>query len=115
MFIRNWINIILLIYLAYCARQVMTGYAGQLSGWQYYLYQLSPWVLLYGSLRGWYRCFTWRRMTSGKNISPDLSRGQHRPSRQKQRPSILEFTCLALALISVAAILKQFGNTWIIW
>lgn len=115
MFLRNWINILLLLSLAYCARQVMTGYANQLAGWQYCAFQLSPWVLLYGSLKAWHRCFTWRRMLSAKNTSPELSRGLCQPSKQKQHPGILELASLSFVLLSIVAILNQLGITKVSW
>ena len=108
MFIRIWANILFLLAFAYGSWQVITDQA-TINSWKYYLYLLSPWLLLFGSIRGWHRCFTWRRMIAGKKIAPELSRGQHKPSRMKQRPNILEHACLALFLISIAAILKQFG------
>lgn len=109
MFLRAWINILMLSAAAYGAWIVMTGSVPYAPIWKYYLYQASPWVLLYGSMRAWHRCLTWRRMMAAKNISPDLARGAHRPSRSKQRPSVLEYACLGLSLMSIAAILKQLG------
>jgi len=108
MFIRIWANILLLLVLTYSSWLIITDQA-TVNGWQYYFYLFSPWLLLLGSIRGWHRCFTWRRMIADKKIAPELSRGQHKPSRMKQRPNILEHACLALFLISIAAILKQFG------
>lgn len=99
---------LLLLAFFYGAWQVVTG-NDTAYGWQRYFYLLSPWLLLLGSIRAWYRCFTWRRMTADKNIAPDLSRGQHKPSRMKRRRSILEHACIVLCLISIAAVLKQFG------
>lgn len=109
MFFRAWINIFFLSAAAYGAWGVMAGSVPYAPVWQHYLYQASPWVLLYGSVRAWHRCLTWRRMMAHKNISPDLARGAHRPSGSKQRPSVLEHACLGLFLMSVAAILKQLG------
>ncbi len=108
MFVRIWISILLLLTFTYGSWQTITDNASR-SGWQYYLYLLSPWLLLLGSIRAWYRCFTWRRMMANKIIAPDLSRGQHKSSRTKHRSNLLEHASIALLLISIAAILKQFG------
>jgi len=109
MFLRAWINILFLSAAAYGAWIVIAGRVPYAPIWKYYLYQACPWVLLYGSIRAWHRCLTWRRMMAAKNIAPDLARGAHRPSGSKPRPSVLEHACLGLLLISVVAILKQLG------
>lgn len=109
MFFRAWINILVLSAAAYGAWGVMTGEVPYAPLWQYYLHQACPWVLLYGSMKAWHRCLTWRRMMAAKNIAPDLARGAHRPSGSKQRSGLLEHACLGLFLIAVAAILKQLG------
>ena len=107
MFLRAWINILILSAAAYGAWGVMAGEVPYAPIWKYYLYQASPWVLLYGSMKAWHRCLTWRRMMAAKNIAPDLARGAHLPSGSKQRSGLLEHACLGLFLIAVAAILKQ--------
>ena len=109
MFIRAWVNILLLSAAAYGAWFVMAGKVPYAPLWQYYLMHACPWVLLFGSIKAWHRCLTWRRMMAAKNISPDLARGAHRPSRLRQRPSVLERACFVLFLMSAAAILKQLG------
>ena len=115
MFIRTWINIICLLAAAYGAHNVIVGKFYAQGTWPYYFCLVSPWVLLFGSMKAWHRCFTWRRMSAAKNITPDLSRGEHRPSRLKERPGMLEHACSALFLIAVWAILKQFGSDNATW
>ncbi len=107
MFIRAWVNIILLMAGAYGSYNVIADQSYNAHAWQYYYYLISPWILLFGSIKAWHRCSVWRRMVPQKNISPELSRGHHKPSKLKQRPSILEYASLILFLMAVAAILKQ--------
>ena len=109
MFVRSWINIAFLMAAAYGSYKVIAHPYYMSGTWQYYLFLICPWVLLVGSLKAWHRCLTWRRMMAAKNISPDLARGAHRPSRSRPRPSVLEYACLGIFLMSVAAILKQLG------
>jgi len=116
MFIRSIINIMFLIAASYGSYNVITGKAYMLPSWQYYLYQLSPWILLFGSIKAWYRSYTWASMMHKKNIVPKLSRGLHQQSKQKQHTSILEYACLVLFLLSIAAICKQLkipNSHWI--
>lgn len=108
MLIGYWINISVLLLLAGSTWKVLDGSA-PLYGWQHYYYLVVPWLLLYGAFKGWYRCYTWRRMMMVKNISPDLSRGNRVPSKPKARSSLLEKLCLLLLLLSIAAIFKQLA------
>ena len=108
MFIRHWINIALLLTFTYGSWQVITGKAPSY-GWQYYFCLSAPYALLFGSLRAWHRCLTWRRMMAAKTITPDLSRGKNAPSNTRQHASILELACIFLSALSIAAILTQFG------
>lgn len=113
---RRWLNIIMLLACGFGAYGVLSGAASYSSRhWQYYLYLISPWVLLYGSLKAWHKNFIWRRMLSNRNINPVLSRGQHRPQRDILRPNILEHSCKLLFLLAVAAILKQLSVSHINW
>lgn len=108
MLLGYWIRMSVLLALAYATWQTLTGHA-QHHGWLQYYYVLAPWLLFYGSLKGWYRAYTWRRMMYAKNISPDLSRGQKMPSRAREKKSALEKACLALLLLASIAIIKQVG------
>lgn len=110
MLLGYWVKILMLLGLAYSSCQVLSGNV-QSYGWQQYYYLFAPWLLLYGSLKGWYRAFTWRRMMYAKDISPDLSRGKRMPSKFRNRKSFLEKVCLSLLLLSIAGIVKQFGAT----
>ena len=112
---RIWINIAFLTVATLGAYSVMTGKVPYAPSWQYYLYQACPWVLLYGSMKAWHRCFTWRRMSAAKNKAPELSRGQHQSSRIKQRTGILEYICFGLFLLAAASILKQLGIANVSW
>ena len=107
MFFRMWANIIMLIALAWGAHNVVAGHHFIEGTWQYYFCLVCPWALLYGSLKAWHRCFTWRRMMAEKDISPFLSRGKYHPSRLRKRPSILEHACFYLFIVSVLAIMEQ--------
>jgi hypothetical protein len=109
MFLRTLINILLLMAMTWGSYNVMIGNFFIAHSWQYYVCLISPWVLVYGSIRAWHRCLTWRRMSANKDKSPYLSRGLHRTSRIKQRSGILEHACFCLFLIAVAAIFKQLG------
>ena len=109
MFIRIWINILILLAALYGAYCFITYKPYMADSWQYYFYSVSPWVLLFGSIKAWHRCYIWRRMTAGKHIAPELSRGRHRPLKQKQHPGILEYASMVLFLTAITAILKQLG------
>jgi hypothetical protein len=113
--VRIWINILFLIAAAYGSYNIITGKSYMAHAWQYYFCLLSPWILLFGSIKAWHRSYTWRRMMAEKNISPTLSRGHHQASKIKQHPSILEHASLCLFLTAIAAILKQFAITNIPW
>ena len=83
--------------------------------WPYYFYAVSPWALLYGSLRAWHRSYSWRRMAAQRYVAPVLSRGEHQAGKPAQRQSILEYASAALLLLSIAAILTQLGASHIAW
>lgn len=108
MFIRHWINIALLLALAYGSWLVTNGKAPSY-GWQHYLCAASPWALCYGAFKAWHRCFSWRRMLAARKITPDLSRGKSFSSNTRSKTSILELACIALVALSIAAILTQLG------
>lgn len=110
MLIVYWIRIIILLTLAYTSWQALQGNVPH-HGWLQYYYLFAPWFLFYGSLKSWYRAYTWRRMMYAKNIAPDLSRGQKMPSKTRERKSFLEKASFFLLLLSCAAILNQFGVT----
>lgn len=117
MIIRYLFNIIMLFAFAYGAYGVLNYSNAQLMGehWQYYLYLVSPWALLYGSLKAWHRCFVWRRMLEHRQTPPILSRGKHSIHKTTTRPSILEHGSFLLLVLAVAAILKQFSVSHIAW
>lgn len=107
-------NISVLLLLAISTWQVLEGSAPS-SGWQHYYYLAAPWLLLYFSIKGWYRCFRWRRMMMLQHISPDLSRGKRRPSKSMRRSGFLEKSCISLLLLSLSAILTQAGVPVATW
>lgn len=115
MFMRTWINIVFLIVSAYGAYTGLADKIPYAPPWRYYLYHCSPWILLYGSIKAWHRCFTWRRLSAAKNKAPDLSRGHHQPSQTKQHSGILEHACIGLFILAVATILKQLGIANVVW
>ena len=106
---RVWINIILVLTAAYGSIEVLQGKSYMPQSWQYFAHLIAPWVLLFGSLKAWHRCFVWRRMTADKHIMPHLSRGQSQPPRPKQRAGVLEHGSMILFLTAVAATLTQLG------
>ncbi|MEW8693315.1 MAG: hypothetical protein AB2535_19950 [Candidatus Thiodiazotropha endolucinida] len=114
---RIWINIALLITFAYGAYGVLDHTNNRFSSahWQYYLYAISPWALLFSSLKAWYRSYIWRRMMYQRQSPQILSRGHHRTEKNLQRPGILEYACVALLLLAIAAILRQLGAPHIAW
>ena len=105
----------LLLIALYGSYRALTGKPYQPHSWQYYFHLLSAWVLLFASLKAWHRCYTWRRVSAKKNITPHLSRGMHQPLNQKERPGILEYASLILFLMAITAILKQLGIANIPW
>ncbi len=115
MVMRTWINIAFIIASAYGAYIGLADKVPYAPPWQYYLYQCSPWVLLYGSMKAWHRCFTWRRMSAAKNKAPDLSRGRYQSSRVKPRTGILEYICIGFFILATASILKQLGIANTAW
>ena len=115
MFLRTLINIALLLAAACGACIVLAEKVPYAPAWQYYLYQACPWVLFYGSIKAWHRCYTWRRMMAVKNTAPDLGRGKHRPSKVKQRPGILEQACFGLLQVAIASIFKQLEIPHAMW
>lgn len=114
---RVWINIILLLALAYGAYGVLDNVDSRYtpSHWQYYLYVASPWLLLYGAVKAWHRCFIWRRMMHLRQVEPILSRGEHLIENRGHNRSILEYISIGLVLLAIAAILKQFSVSDIPW
>lgn len=114
---RVWINIILLLALAYGAYGVLGNADNRYTPahWPYYLYVASPWLLLVGALKAWYRSFIWRRMVHQRQAIPILSRGEHRIENAIQRPSILEYASIGMVLLALAAILEQFSVSDIPW
>ncbi len=114
---RVWINIILLLAFAYGAYGVLENADSRYTPayWQYYLYAASPWLLLFGALKAWYRSFIWRRMVHQRQAIPILSRGEHRIENAVQRPSILEYASIGMVLLALAAILEQFSVSDIPW
>jgi hypothetical protein len=110
MLVRSWVNILLLMVAAYGTWNVGVGKSYMGSQWQYYFYLISPWALLYGAARAWHRCHTWRRMTAAKCKPTGLSRGQHRQTKVRQRPGILEYACAGLFLLAAATIFQQLEN-----
>ena len=115
MFIKTWINILFLLAAAWGSYNIITGKLYASGTWQYYFCLISPWILLFGSLRAWHRCYTWRRMSAAKYISPVLSRGKHLQERAKQSTGILEYACFVLFLTAALAILKQLGIAGAAW
>ncbi len=117
MIMRYWLMIIILASSAYGAYITLTHahvpYAD--NSWEYILVLISPWVLLFGSLKAWHRCFVWRRMLHARQKPPVLSRGKYLNQKSTTRPGILEQSCLLLFLLSVAAILKQLSVSHIEW
>ena len=117
MMVRIWINIILLLVFAYGACGVLENADNRYTPahWQDYLYAVSPWFLLFGSIKAWHRSFIWRRMVHLRQAVPILSRGEHRIENAAQRPSILEYASIGLLLLALAAILEQFSVPDIAW
>ena len=114
---RIWFNILLLLALTYGAFGVLGSVDSRYTPvhWQYYLYAVSPWLLLFGSIRAWYRCFVWRRMIQQRQPIRLLSRGEHRIESTAQRTSVLEYASIGMALLALAAILEQFSVSDIAW
>ena len=114
---RVWINIFILIACAYGAFGILDNTSSQFTSahWQFYLFAVSPWVLLFGSLKAWHRSFVWRRMLDQRQVSPVLSRGNHRTEKTVQRTSVLEYASVLLLLLALAAIFEQFSVTHIQW
>ena len=114
---RVWINILILVACAYGAYGILDRADGQFTSahWQYYLYAVSPWVLLFGSIKAWHRSFIWRRMLDQRQSPPVLSRGNHRIERTIQRPSILEYASILMLLLALAAIFEQFSVAHFQW
>lgn len=114
---RVWINIFILIACAYGAYGILEHANRQFTSahWQYYSYAISPWLLLFGSLKAWHRSFIWRRMVGQRQGSPVLSRGNHRIEKTIQRPSILEYASVSMLLLALAAILIQFSVEHVQW
>ncbi|MEW8333926.1 MAG: hypothetical protein AB2692_23555 [Candidatus Thiodiazotropha sp.] len=112
-----YLNIVLLLAFAYGSYGVIEHAHVYFtpSHWQYYYYGASPWALLYGSLKAWHRSFTWRRMAAQRYAAPVLSRGEHRAGKKQQGQNILEYASAGLLLLSIAAILTQFGASHIAW
>jgi len=114
---RILISIILLMACAYGSWRVLNNKVPSFDqDWLVFcLLWLSPWILFFGSIKAWHRCYTWRSMLGVRNIEPALSRGQHVSEKTKPRAHILEYFCCALFILSCAAILKQFGLSHIGW
>ena len=117
MTLRYWFNLILIVACGYGAFVVLVqDYLpyGK-NDWRHYLYVAAPWMLLIGSLASWHRCYVWRRMVQDRQSPPVLSRSKYRNHKSKMRPHILEHSCALLFLLAVAALLKQFSVTHIVW
>lgn len=112
-----YLNIALLLVCAWGAYGVIehAHVYFTLSHWQYYFYAISPWGLLYGSIKAWHRSYSWRRMAAQRYAAPVLSRGAHRAGKKPQGQNILEYASAGLLLLSIAAILTQFGASHIAW
>ncbi|MBT2970530.1 MAG: hypothetical protein KME56_12425 [Candidatus Thiodiazotropha sp. (ex Ctena orbiculata)] len=117
MFVRIWFNILILLACSYGAYGILdnTAYFYTTQHWQYYLYIVSPWILLFGSIKAWYRTFIWRRMLNNRQTPPILSRGEHRTKKNTLRTSILEYCSILFLLLAVAAIMKQLSIGHIFW
>ncbi|MCG7870523.1 MAG: hypothetical protein JAZ11_00285 [Candidatus Thiodiazotropha lotti] len=114
---RVYFNIVLLLVFAWGAYGVLE-HADRMftpAHWAYYYYAVSPWALLFGSLKAWHRSFVWRRMSYQRTTPPILSRGEHRTQTAPQRTSILEHASIAMLLLAIAAILEQLGVSLIAW
>lgn len=111
--------ILLLLACAYGSTRILYGQIpGFYQDWLVFsLLHLSPWVLFFGSIKAWHRCYTWRKMLGAKNIEPALSRGGHSSDKTTPRAHLLEYFCCGFFILSCTAILRQFGfshSGWII-
>lgn len=117
MVLRTWLKITILLACAFGAYaelyRASSTYGTQ--HWQYYFYLISPWILLYGSIKAWHQNFVWRRMLNNRQTSPVLSRGGHHTEKGILGPNILEHSCMLLFLLAVTAILKQRSILHIEW
>lgn len=114
---RVWVNILILFAYTYGAYGILDNASSPFTSahWQFYLYAVSPWVLLFGSIKAWHRSFVWRRMLDQRQVSPVLSRGNHRNEKIVQRTSILEYASVLMLLLALAAIFEQFSVAHIQW
>ncbi len=85
------------------------------SDWQYEVFIFVPWVFLFFAVKGWHKCYIWRRMLHARQSAPTLSRGDHFVTKPQARPSILERICLCSMLFAIAAILKTLFIQNISW
>ena len=54
-------------------------------------------------------------MLDQRQVSPVLSRGNHRTEKTVQRTSVLEYASVLLLLLALAAIFEQFSVAHIQW
>ena len=108
--IRYWINIALMGMFSFASYRVLTaGYISyEGSDLTTFLYFVSPWLLLYASIRSWRRCAIWRKSAASKYAAQGLARGKLHTPKKVNTPSILERACIPFMLLAIAAILKEF-------
>lgn len=108
--IRYWINITLMCMFSFASYRVLTAsyISFEESELASLLYLVSPWLLLYASIKSWRRCAIWRKSAASKYAAQGLARGQLHTPKKINSPSVLERSCIPFLLLAIAAILKEF-------
>ncbi|MGH1404341.1 MAG: hypothetical protein ACRBDL_08855 [Alphaproteobacteria bacterium] len=86
--------------------------------WMFMLYYCCPPLLLFLSFKGWVTSRAWRRMMAQRYLAQQsLSRVKNRRPLNPEKRSILEYACIAFAVLSLFALYELYtgANIWGYW
>ena len=117
MILRAWLSILLMGLLSW---SVWVGLQNRIPAYEYapvtfFLHMASPWLLVFISVKSWYRVFIWGRMLKARQAPPILSRGREIQKHPQTNSFILAASSKVLLLFALSGIFNQFSVENIGW